>query len=77
MDGKGCWRDNVFIERLWRSIKYEDVYLHACETVSQARTSIGQYIAFYNTRRSHSSVQVRTPDAMCFDLPPRLSAKAA
>ena len=53
MDGKGCWRDNVFIERVWRSIKYEEVYLHAYETVSAAREGIGRYIVFYNTRRPH------------------------
>jgi len=48
MDGKGCWRDNVFIERVWRSIKYAEVYLHAYETVSAAREAIGRYINFYN-----------------------------
>ena len=53
MDGKGCWRDNVFIERVWRSIKYEEVYLHVCETVGAAREGIGSYINFYNTRRPH------------------------
>ncbi len=51
MDGKDCWRDNVFVERLWRSIKYEEVYLHAYETVSAAREGIRRYINFYNTRR--------------------------
>ena len=60
MDGKGCWRDNVFIERLWRSIKYEEVYLHAYESVGQARTSIGRYIGFYNTRRPRSSLDGKT-----------------
>ena len=50
MDGKGCWRDNVFIERAWRSIKYEEVYLHAYETVSAAREGISRYINFHNTR---------------------------
>ena len=77
MDGKGCWRDNVFIERLWRSIKYEEVYLHAYESVSQARTGIGRYIGFYNTRRPHSSLQARTPDVVYFDSLPRPSAHAA
>jgi putative transposase len=66
MDGKGCWRDNVFIERVWRSIKYEEVYLHAYETVSAAREGIGRYINFYNTRRPHSSHQARTPDVVYF-----------
>ena len=50
MDGKGAWRDNVFVERLWRSVKYEEVYLRACETVGQARASIGRYLDFYNGR---------------------------
>jgi len=66
MDGKGCWRDNVFIERFWRTIKYEEVYLRAYETVSQARESIARYIAFYNGRRGHSSLKDRTPDAAYF-----------
>jgi putative transposase len=56
MDGKGAWRDNVFVERLWRSIKYEEVYLRAYDTVSEARASIGRYLTFYNGRRPHSSL---------------------
>ncbi|MCP2136111.1 transposase InsO family protein [Rhizobium sp. SLBN-94] len=56
MDGKGAWRDNVFVERLWRSIKYEEVYLHAYKTVSEARVGIGRYLTFYNSRRPHSSL---------------------
>ena len=56
MDGKGCWRDNVFVERLWKSIKYEEVYLHAYETVSAARSGIGRYLEFYNSRRPHSAL---------------------
>ena len=51
MDGKGAWRDNVFVERLWRSIKYEEVYLHAYASVSDARKGLGRYLTFYNTRR--------------------------
>ena len=62
MDGKGSWRDNVFVERLWRSVKYEEVYLKAYESVSEARTSIGRYIVFYNSRRPHSSLGGMTPD---------------
>lgn len=62
MDGKGSWRDNVFVERLWRTVKYEEVYLRAYETVTEARTSIGQYLGFYNSRRPHSSLDRRTPD---------------
>ena len=77
MDGKGCWRDNVFIERVWRSIKYEEVYLHAYETVSAAREGIGRCINFYNTRRPHSSHQARTPDVVYFASLHQPSADAA
>jgi putative transposase len=66
MDGKGCWRDNVFVERLGKSIKYEEVYLHAYETVSAARAGIGRYLDFYNTRRPHSSLDASTPDAFYY-----------
>jgi putative transposase len=62
MDGKGSWRDNVFVERLWKSVKYEEVYLKAYGSVSEARTSIGRYLAFYNSRRPHSSLGGMTPD---------------
>jgi putative transposase len=62
MDGRGSWRDNVFVERLWRSIKYEEVYLRAYDTVSQARACLGRYLAFYNGRRPHSSLDRQTPD---------------
>jgi len=68
MDGKGRWMDNVFIERLWRSLKYECVYLHAPETGSQARATIGQWIDFYNTQRPHSSFDGRTPHEVYNDL---------
>jgi len=74
MDGKGAWRDNVFVERLWRSVKYEEVYLRAYETVGEARTSIGRYLDFYNGRRPHSSLDDRTPDQAYFDLPPLRAA---
>ncbi len=70
MDGKGSWRDNVFVKRLWRSIKYEEVYLRVYETVSDARTSIGRYLNFYNSRRPHSSLDRQTPDAVYFNQPP-------
>ena len=66
MDGKGAWRDNVFVERLWRTVKYEEVYLRAYDTVSEARASIGRYVAFYNERRPHSSLDGRTPDEAYF-----------
>ena len=62
MDGKGAWRDNVFVERLWRTIKYEEVYLRAYDSVTAARESLRRYINFYNTRRPHSSLDGRTPD---------------
>lgn len=68
MDGKGCWRDNVFVERLWKSIKYEEVYLKAYDSVSQARDSLGQYIRFYNSVRPHSSLDRCTPDEVYFNL---------
>jgi putative transposase len=77
MDGKGAWRDNVFVERLWRSVKYEEVYLHAYDSVAQARTSIGRYIdGFYNSRRPHSSLGRRTPDQAYFNLPTPILAAA-
>ena len=66
MDGKGCWRDNVFVERLWKSIKYEEVYLRAYESVSAAKAGIGNYLAFYNSRRPHSTLDGKTPDAFYF-----------
>ncbi|MBD9520574.1 MULTISPECIES: IS3 family transposase [Ensifer] len=67
MDGKGAWRDNVFVERIWRSIKYEEVYLHAYKTVSGARVGIGRYLSFYNSRRPHSSLDRQTPDQAYFN----------
>jgi putative transposase len=69
MDGKGAWRDNVFTERLWRSIKYEEVYLRAYDSVTEARASIGRYLDFYNRRRPHSSLDGMTPDCAYFGLP--------
>ena len=69
MDGRGCWRDNVFVERLWRSIKYEEVYLHAYETVAEARSGIAGYIDFYNRERPHSSLDKQTPDEAYYQQP--------
>ncbi len=75
MDGRGAWRDNVIVERLWRSVKYEEVYLHAYGAVSEARGSIGRYLNFYNSRRPHSSLAAKTPDQTYFDnLPLMLAA---
>ena len=71
MDGKGSWRDNVFVERLWRSIKYEEVYLRAYNTVGDARASIGRYLVFYNGRRPHSSLDRQTPDQAYFNRLPQ------
>jgi len=76
MDGKGCWRDNVFVERLWKSIKYEEVYLRAYESVSQAKFHLGRYVTFYNARRPHSSLDGRTPDHVYFTSLPPLAAAA-
>jgi len=70
MDGKGAWRDNVFVERFWRTIKYEEVYLHAYDSVAEARQSIGRYLEFYNGRRPHSALDQRTPDQAYFDWRP-------
>jgi putative transposase len=74
MDGKGAWRDNVFVERIWRSVKYEEVYLHAYDSVAEARASIGRYLDFYNRRRPHSSLDRKTPDEVYFDRLPQSKA---
>jgi putative transposase len=66
MDGKGRWIDNVFIERLWRSVKYEDIYLHAYETPQQVNAALSRYFSFYNGRRPHQALDQRTPDAVYF-----------
>jgi putative transposase len=75
---KGAWRDNVFVERLWRTVKYEEVYLRAYDSVSDARASIGRYLDLYNRRRPHSSLDDMTPDRAYFGsqrmLPVRLAA---
>ena len=74
MDGQGCWRDNIFVERLWRSIKYEEVYLHAYASVSEAKAGLGRYLLQYNTARPHSSLADQTPDEAYFTPPPLRAA---
>ena len=69
MDGKGRWIDNVFIERLWRSVKYEEVYLHAYETINQANDGLKQYFQFYNSRRKHQTLKAKPDDVYYADLP--------
>ena len=76
MDGRGCWRDNVFVERLWRSVKYEEVYLKAYDSVSAARTGLASYFEFYNARRPHQSHAGRTPDMVYFDALAPMAAAA-
>jgi len=66
MDGKGAWRDNVFVERLWRSVKYENVYLHAYETMADVRRGLTEYFEFYNSRRPHDGLNRKTPDQVYF-----------
>ncbi|EED31231.1 integrase, catalytic region [gamma proteobacterium NOR5-3] len=74
MDGKGRWIDNVFIERLWRSVKYEEVYLRAYDSINGARASLGRYFKFYNTERRHQSLDRRTPDSVYYESAVRLAA---
>ena len=76
MDGKGCWRDNVFVERLWKSIKYDEVYLHAYDSVSAAKHGLVRYLAFYNHRRPHSSLDRKTPDEFYYENLPKLQNAA-
>ncbi len=74
MDGKGSWRDNIFVERLWKSVKYEEVYLHAYDSVAEARQGLQQYFSFYNQRRPHASLDGRTPDMVYFAALPQPQA---
>ena len=76
MDGRGAWRDNVFVERLWRSVKYERVYLKAYDSVTAARADIADYLLWYNTHRPHSSVDRLTPDEKYLAALPQLKAAA-
>jgi len=75
MDGKGSWRDNLFIERLWKSVKYEEVYLHGYDSVTEAHRGLAHYFTFYNQGRPHSALDGRTPDMVYFaPLPQREAA---
>ena len=76
MDGRGAWRDNVFVERLWRSIKYERVYLKAYDSVSAVRTDVADYLTWFNAGRPHSSLAGTTPDEYYFDKLPSMPAAA-
>ena len=72
MDGAGCWRDNVFVERLWKSVKYEEVYLHAYDSINEAKSGLEKYVTFYNQRRPHTALDDKTPDEFYFDNLPAL-----
>jgi len=74
MDGKGRWRDNVFVERLWKSVKYEEVYLKAYGSIAEARKELGKYFEFYNQRRRHQGLDRRTPDEVYMATLPELAA---
>jgi putative transposase len=76
MDGKGCWRDNVFVERLWKSVKYEEVYLKAYDSVPDAKASLGAYLKFYNTRRPHQALDGKCPNAVYFKNMPQMRIAA-
>jgi putative transposase len=76
MDGKGAWRDNVFVERLWRSVKYERVYLRAYGAVSEAKTDVATYIDWYNRERVHSSIEDRPPEQAYWELLPKIAQAA-
>lgn len=76
MDGKGCWRDNVFVERLWRSVKYEEVYLHAYDSVTATKQGLEQYFLFYNKMRSHTALDDKTPDEFYLENLPKLHCVA-
>ena len=74
MDGRGRWMDNVFIERLWKSVKYEDVYLKAYGSITEVRRGLREYFEFYNTRRRHHSLDRRTPDEVYWSTLPQKQA---
>jgi len=74
MDGKGSWRDHCFIERLWKSVKYEDVYLHGYDSVTEVRHGLTRYFTFYNQGRPHTALDGQTPDMVYFALLPQREA---
>jgi putative transposase len=74
MDGKGAWRDNLFVERLWKSVKYEEVYLHAYDSAVEAHQGLARYFTFYNSGRPHAALDGRTPDMVYFGMPPQRKA---
>jgi len=74
MDGKGRWIGNVFVERLWRSVKYEEVYLNAYDDIATARRSLGRYFTLYNTERKHQALDDRTPDDVRYSYAAKLAA---
>ena len=74
MDGKGAWRDNLFVERVWKTVKYEEVYLHAYDSVPEAQQHLGSYFTFYNQGRPPSALDGRTPDIVYFALRPHREA---
>jgi putative transposase len=76
MDGRGRWVDNVFVERLWRSVKYEEVYLKAYESLTEARQGLGEYFEFYNAKRRHQGLDYKTPDEVYWDTLPKEEAAA-
>ncbi len=74
MDGKGCWRDNVFVERLWKSVTYDEIDLHAYKSVQDARAGLTRYFTFYNHRRPHRALDGKTPDSVYLNLLPKSQA---
>ena len=76
MDGRGAWRDNIFVERLWRTVKYEEIYLHAYDSVREARTSIQRYLDWYNRFRPHSSLDRQTPEEAYITMLPAVQSAA-
>ena len=76
MDGKGCWRDNVFVERLWKNVKYEEICLHAYDSMSDARLGLEKYFMFYNQNRPHTALDDKTPDELYFNNLPAMQKTA-